>query len=123
MRRLSWQCSSERATLSLALATVLCARLASAAQLTLTGTDTAHNESGFRVERTFGSIGSFAQLATGPPGVVLPGTFTPAPGQWQRDRNGTGVFDVGFRQAGDLPIAADWPRTGIIRQSLPSFPR
>lgn len=76
---LSWQRSSERDfTLSLALATVLCASLASAAQLTLTGTDTANNESGFRVERKFGSIGSFAQLATGPPGVVLPGTFDPA---------------------------------------------
>jgi hypothetical protein len=56
-------------------------------------------------------------------GTTKIGTFDPATGMWQLDRNSNGIFDgcavdgcVGpFGKAGNLPVVADWNGTGIAK--------
>ena len=56
-------------------------------------------------------------------GTTKIGTFNPATGMWQLDRNSNGTFDgcavdgcAGpFGKAGDLPVAADWNGTGTAK--------
>jgi hypothetical protein len=56
-------------------------------------------------------------------GTTKIGTFNPATGMWQLDRNSNGAFDgcavdgcAGpFGKAGNLPVAADWNGTGTAK--------
>jgi hypothetical protein len=84
---------------------------------------------GARIDRHWGPFGLPTHLpVTGDwtgTGVALPGTFDPATGQWQLDRNGNGIFDgcttdicFGFGQAGDLPITDDWTGTGTAKAGV-----